>query len=648
MIFSILYFILAVIGLGLLVFIHELGHYWMARKVGMKVEVFSIGFGRPLYSWERDKVKWQVCVLPFGGYVKIAGMQKENGVDPHQNPEGFFGKKPFDRIKVAAMGPIVNIVFAFLAFTLLWVIGGREKRFAEFTHKIGWVEENSPLYGFGVRPGDEVVQYDGKKIKNFTDIRYASILNDEKTEIGGYKIDYFREKRLPFEYRLENYEDYASPLQARTIGLGSPASYLLYDKFSSRAENPLPAWSPLLGSGIQYKDRLFWVNGEIVFSFAHLRDLISSSDAFLTVERDGRIFHAKMPRVKMEELKLSPAEKAEIDDWQHELGMKGDVGELVFFPFLFSSDNVVQKRLEFIDEEMQKKTFLSCQRCPFFYPLRAKDKILAIDGVPVQNAYQLLKNLQKKASLIIVQRESGLFTPISWRDQDQEFDQMLDLPDLQKIVDRIGTNQPLEQSGRLQLLKPVVPVTFEEIPASMQKERMLKEIEASKKEIDKIEDPQKRKEVLKTLEREYRQEYLGINLQDRMVNYNPSPIEEFFQVCQGTWRTLGSLISGYLSPKWLSGPVGMVTAVQRSWFLGGKEALFWLAVVSLNLGIANLLPIPVLDGGYILFSLFEICTRRKISPKTMERLIVPFVILIIGFFLYVTYHDIARLFSRFF
>src|SRR5580698_1827154 len=133
MIFSLLYIVLAALGLGFLIFIHELGHYWVARKQGMTVEIFSIGFGKPFRTWEYQGVKWQLCVLPFGGYVRIAGMEKKGMLEPHQIPDGFYGKGPLARIKVALAGPCVNIGFAFLAFLLLFIAGGRFKPFSEYT-----------------------------------------------------------------------------------------------------------------------------------------------------------------------------------------------------------------------------------------------------------------------------------------------------------------------------------------------------------------------------------------------------------------------------------------------------------------------------------------------------------------------------------
>ncbi len=111
------------------------------------------------------------------------------------------------------------------------------------------------------------------------------------------------------------------------------------------------------------------------------------------------------------------------------------------------------------------------------------------------------------------------------------------------------------------------------------------------------------------------------------------------------WRTLGALFTGYLSPKNLSGPVGILQVMQTGWGLGVKEALYWMALISVNLGFLNLMPIPVLDGGHICFALYEMITGKRIKANVMEKLIIPFVVLMIGFFIYATYHDLGRIFS---
>ena len=71
---TLIHLLFAFLGLGILIFVHELGHYWVAKKVGMNVEVFSIGFGRALTSWQKGGTRWQIGWIPFGGYVKISGI----------------------------------------------------------------------------------------------------------------------------------------------------------------------------------------------------------------------------------------------------------------------------------------------------------------------------------------------------------------------------------------------------------------------------------------------------------------------------------------------------------------------------------------------------------------------------------------------
>ena len=92
----------------------------------------------------------------------------------------------------------------------------------------------------------------------------------------------------------------------------------------------------------------------------------------------------------------------------------------------------------------------------------------------------------------------------------------------------------------------------------------------------------------------------------------------------------------------------MVQALQNSWSHGIKDAIFWLGFISLNLAFLNLLPIPVLDGGHIVFASIEAVTKKPLKAKTMERLILPFVILIVILFVYLTYHDIMNLLQRLF
>ena len=131
------------------------------------------------------------------------------------------------------------------------------------------------------------------------------------------------------------------------------------------------------------------------------------------------------------------------------------------------------------------------------------------------------------------------------------------------------------------------------------------------------------------------------------MDYNPSPIVQFGNVFDEIWHTLVALVTGSLNIKWISGPIGIIQVVHDNSMISIKEALFWLGAISLNLGMLNLLPIPVLDGGTILLSFFEMVSGRKLHPKTLEKVILPFAALLIGFFIFLTYQDLSRIMSRF-
>jgi regulator of sigma E protease len=641
---SLIYILFAILGLGFLVFIHEFGHYWVARRKGMRVEAFAIGFGPPVFSWERDGVKWQLCVLPFGGYVKIAGMQREGSMEPSEIRDGFYGKSPWDRIQVALAGPVVNVVFAFVVFFILWISGGRDKSFTEFTHRIGWVDPGSALYEKGVRPGDVIQKYDGRSFTGFKDLLMAGIMSGSTTQIQGIKVDYLTGQKSDFNYTLKTYEN-PEPMgkeKLHTIGVLSPARYLIYPG------QDLLAGSPMIGSGIQAMDRLLWVDGDIVFSHQQLSSLANESSAFLTVKRGDQIFQTKAPRVQLSDLKLAPSERGEIDDWQHEAGLKARLQDLYFIPYNLSPSLAVEGRLNFIDEQDQVKAFQACKRCTYFTPLQEGDQILAIDGQSVQTPDQLLAQIQTRHLLMIVDRNRSAIEPVLWKEADAQFD-AFNKRALKEIIASIGTPYLIRESGDLHLLASITPKPLNQFPLTdAQKAQLAEELAQSKKEVEAIQDPEKREEAIHQIEKSQHKVILGLPLIDRQVRYNPSPLQQFTEVFQDTYRTLKSLFSGLANPKYVAGPVGIVQIVHQSWMIGGKEALFWMALISLNLGIMNLLPLPVLDGGHIMFSIIEAITKRPLKSKTMERLIIPFVVMLICFFIFVTYHDLSRLLSKFF
>ncbi len=635
---NILYIILALLGLGFLVFIHELGHYFAAKRVGMKIETFSIGFGKPIFSWMRGKVKWQIGFLPFGGFVKIAGMQNEKGKEPHEIKNGFFGKKPFQRIKVSFMGPFVNIVFAFVAFTIIWVSGGRNKPFHEVTHRIGYVDTESSLYEFGIRPGDEIVEYDGRKYNNFKDLIYASVLDDDKTQIKGYKINYLKNLKTPFDYTLNNYAaPYFGKEGLSTIGVLAPASYSIYFNLANSFVSPI-----MKDSGIEYGDRIVWADGDLIFSNAQLNSIINDEIVLITIQRGNLALQSKLPLFSISEFNLEKYEKEEIDDWRHEGKIFSRTDNFKFIPYLFNEDGVIEKELQFIEEDSKEQL----TRGSYILNLQPGDKIIAVANEKVNSGLEILNKLQKRKAVIIVQRDPRILKVVSWKSADKEFDEYINMQELYAMISSIGVENK-NAINNLHLLNPIELKTLNE-QKEFKESFFAEEIKSYQNKIEKIKDPNKKEAALKNLEAYENNRYLGIGLKDRDVKYNPSPLVVFSDVFQEICRTFTSLVTGYLSPKYMAGPIGIMQIVHHSWSLGFLEGLFWLGVISLNLGVINLLPIPPFDGGHIVLSGIEMITKKPIKSKTMDKLIIPIIVLIIGAFIFITFHDLKRLLSSFF
>lgn len=642
MILSILYVLLALLGISFLIFIHELGHYFMARKVGITVEVFSIGFGKSIIEWEHKGVKWKIGILPFGGYVKMAGMEKQGPIEPYQVEGGYFGAKPWNRIKVAIMGPLVNIAFAFIAFSFLWVLGGRNKPFSEYTHLIGWVEPGSSPYQAELRPGDEISQVNGRPFKGFNDFLYAAVLDRRPLQVTGFEIDYPTQAKKPFTYIFPT-EPHLKGVEKASVVLNtvSPASYLISDT--------LPSGSPLEGSGLEKGDRIVWVDGELIFSQKELIQTVNSSKVLLGIEREGKRWITRVPRLQVRDLRIAAIEREELDDWRNEAGLSRKVELLSFIPYNLNSQGVVEGVLSYIDEKSEKKlAFDTATRSPMEIPLLPGDRIVSVQGKNIHSAYELLKELQVRKNLVIIEKGKASKTP-SWKEADKEFlDQHL-LTDLEKMVETIASDTPLTQVGSLSLLPPVTPVPMSKFPMTSQQTAALKQrLETQKKAIEEIPDPKQREEALKDFQLYQNRLMLGLVLQDKQVAYNPAPFALFGDVLKETYRTLFALVTGYLSPKNISGPVGIVQVIHYGWSVGVKEAVFWLGMISLNLGLLNLLPIPILDGGHICLALFESVTKKPLKAKAMERLILPFVVLFILLFVYLTYNDIVRIIKSLF
>lgn len=630
---QILILLAAILGLSFLVFIHELGHYLVARRVGMKVEAFSIGFGKPLLSWKRDGVLWQIGMLPFGGYVKIAGMEKEKGKEPHEIEDGFFGKSPWDRIQVALAGPLVNIVFTFLAFSALFLLGGREKQFSSYTNIVGLVDPQSTLYEKGLRPGDEITEYNGQPFTRFQEMMLASVSNETHMSVKGNHINYVTKEKTPFSYTLPVYPHPGFPgSELKTIGILSPANFLY-------VASKVPAGAPLDGAHLKKGDRIVWANGELLFSTAQLLEIINAETAYLTIKRDGKITHVTVPTKNIDAVHFSKSYALDLDDWKHEtLTKKGNT----FIPYEVESTGVVQKEVSF-DAQAASDAPFSKGAAMKDTALKVGDLIVGVNGLPVQGGVDLFEKLQNKR-VVLLSHSGAMVKDVPEKVEDAAFENAINYKEVLTLAQNVGIEGAAQATGTYRILQPAVPVSKKEASALFGQEEAYSEMIAKAEEkVAGETNSEKRGALLDELQSYANSKALAVHFFDQTVTVNPGPFAMMGSVLKEMYVTFSSLLTGKVSPKWMSGPVGIVSVMHSSWSQGFEEALYWLGVISLNLGVLNLLPLPVLDGGHIVMSLFEMVTRRRISSKMMQRIVIPFVVLLVGFIVYVTYQDVSRL-----
>jgi regulator of sigma E protease len=160
-----------IVVLGVLVFIHELGHYLAARWRGVHVEAFSIGFGQSFASWtDRRGTQWRLCWLPLGGYVKLHGQERPEDVpqevrDSWQSERTFHGKSVLSRAIVVAAGPVANFLLAAILFSFMFAIQGEPG-----APLVDTVLPNSAAASAGIQPGDRIDAINDHKINDFDGI----------------------------------------------------------------------------------------------------------------------------------------------------------------------------------------------------------------------------------------------------------------------------------------------------------------------------------------------------------------------------------------------------------------------------------------------------------------------------------------------
>lgn len=151
--------------LSFLVFFHELGHFLAARYFGVKVQVFSIGFGKAIYSKYWAGTTWQFAMIPLGGYVRMKGQDDSKPTLVESGNDSYNTKKPWQRIIILFAGPFANFLLAFILYFAIANLGANV-----LSAKIGGIQENSPAFIAGLQANDEIIRINDSDIKSWDDI----------------------------------------------------------------------------------------------------------------------------------------------------------------------------------------------------------------------------------------------------------------------------------------------------------------------------------------------------------------------------------------------------------------------------------------------------------------------------------------------
>jgi regulator of sigma E protease len=244
--------------IALLVAIHEFGHFWVARKLNVKVLRFSIGFGKPLYRFNgaKDETEYVIASIPLGGYVKMLD-EREGEVPEGELDRAFNRQSVYKRFAIVFAGPLVNFLFAVFAFWLMFVIGIQGVK-----PVMGKIAPESIAWESGLRSGDHIIAVDGSETPTLSSV-YEELLTAfiERKEVRLTLADQ-RNILLP----LDTIDKYAEPVQLQQL-IGLSIKFPTEDVFLGEV---LPD-SPAFNAGLKAGDQIMLIDGQPV---EHWRDLV--------------------------------------------------------------------------------------------------------------------------------------------------------------------------------------------------------------------------------------------------------------------------------------------------------------------------------------------------------------------------------------
>lgn len=269
---------------GILVFVHEFGHFFMAKLVGINVEVFSFGYGKRLFGFKRGGTDYRVSLIPMGGYVKFPGedvFEEKRDIEPGD----FLAAKRWQRFFVMVMGAVMNIILAIVLMAVINMVGVQTADIQDQVPVIGWIEPDSPAAKSNLLVGDEILGINGRKTAIWNDVEMAVGAKPDR-EID---IEILREGQiLTLKLQTESVTRYDMGY-AGFFGRIKPQAYMISPR------------SPAEKAGMKSGDVILEIDGKDIhyFEFVKILEANPEKELDFLVDRDGELIHLKVtPRLE--------------------------------------------------------------------------------------------------------------------------------------------------------------------------------------------------------------------------------------------------------------------------------------------------------------------------------------------------------------